>query len=398
MQDSINVLHVLNSAHGGSALSTFQLMEELKKSNINSSLVCFNNASAEQEKKIRALVDNRVIFIPLYWSNKRTRVTWWKRPVLEMLTLWQTWRGYKYQRQISELIKTYQINVIHTSTIVNPEGAIAARRNKLPHVWHVRELIGPNSYYSFPRFKSWIKYVENHAGFLIANSEATAKNLTLYFSQAIIKCIPNGINPQGYHRKVHGATSPLVVAMVGNVTSRLKNHAFFIKTAATFRHNQHVIFRIYGGLPAHDDLYFISLKKLIHEYGLNDTVSFMGHQESEKIMTDIDILFHPTGLESFGRIFIEAMAGGIPIIAVDDGGAVELVRNNINGFRLAENDSIQASAAIQHLLNSADLRNELGRNGREILENEYTLSLLQNRIRNLYDEMLKVNRQRNFIQ
>ena len=132
MKERINVLHVLNSAQGGSALSTFQLIEELKKHDVQSSLVCFNNASEEQKSKILELVDNRVIFIPLYWSNKRTRVTRWKRPLLEALTAWQTWWGYKYQSQISKLIHNNQINIVHTSTIVNPEGAIAARRNITP--------------------------------------------------------------------------------------------------------------------------------------------------------------------------------------------------------------------------------------------------------------------------
>jgi len=109
-------------------------------------------------------------------------------------------------------------------------------------------------------------------------------------------------------------------------------------------------------------------------------------------MRDIDILFHPTGLESFGRIFIEAMAGGIPILAADGGGAAELVRNNINGFRVPENDPVQASASLARMVHSADLRNELGRNGRAILESEYTLMLLERRIRNLYGEVLQTNR------
>ena len=184
------MLHILNSAQGGSALSTFQLIDKLKNDNILSSLVCFNNATSEDEKRIRELVDNPVIFIPLYWTNKRIRVAWWKRPLLEMFTVWQTWWGYKYQRQIDSLIKSHHIQIIHTSTIVTREGAIAARRNMVPHVWHVRELIGPASYYQFPRFKSWVSYVEKHANVFVANSEATTKNLSLYFNSSKIKCIP----------------------------------------------------------------------------------------------------------------------------------------------------------------------------------------------------------------
>ena len=389
MKERINVLHVLNSAHGGSALSTFQLIEELNANHIQSSLICYNNATEAQKIKICLLVDDRVLFIPLYWTNKRIRVRWWKRPLLEALTAWQTWWGYKYQSQISSLIKQHHIHLIHTSTIVNPEGAIAAKNNNLPHLWHVRELIGPNTYYSFPQFKSWVSYVEEHADFLVANSQATAKNLALYFQKSKIMCIPNGINPEGYTAKIHRATETLVVAMVGNVTSRLKNHEFFIKTATHFRNNKNFCFRIYGVLPAATDSYYVELKNSIHQNDLVETVTFMGHRENAAaIMSEIDVLFHPTGQESFGRIFIEAMAGGIPIVAVDEGGAVELVRTDINGFRVPENDTLAASRALKKMLDSAELRNQMGRNGRDIVEKEYSLGLLTERIIELYKTLL----------
>lgn len=389
MQGRINVLHVLNSAHGGSALSTFQLIEVLKANQVQSSLVCFNNATEELKTKIRKLVDDRVLFIPLYWTNKRIRVAWWKRPLLEALTVWQTWWGYKYQKQISSLIRQHHIHLIHTSTIVNPEGAIAAEKNNIPHVWHVRELIGPDTYYTFPRFRSWVSYVETHADFLIANSQATFKNLILYFRESKIQCIPNGIALEGYRVKIHRPSETLVVAMVGNVTSRLKNHEFFIKTAAHFRNNTSITFRIYGALPEDNDSYYVNLKELIHQNGLIDTVIFMGHRENAAmVMDEIDVLFHPTGYESFGRIFIEAMAGGIPIVAVDEGGAVELVRNSINGFRVPENNTVAAADALKKMINSVELRNQMGKSGRDIVEREYSLSLLADSILILYKKVV----------
>jgi len=84
---------VLNSAHGGSAISTFEMIEALRAKGIRSSLVCFNNASKEQREKIGELVEGRVVFIPLYWMNKRIRSALWKRPLLEVLSWWRTRRG-----------------------------------------------------------------------------------------------------------------------------------------------------------------------------------------------------------------------------------------------------------------------------------------------------------------
>lgn len=387
----IHVLHVLNSAHGGSALSTFQLIESLKAHGVKSSLVCFNNASKTQEQQISALVESRVLFIPLYWSNKRIRVAWWKRPILDGLTVWRTGWGYRYQSRISKLIETHQIQLIHSSTLVNPEGAIAAKKNNLPHVWHARELIGPNTYYEFPRFRSWINYVQKSASILVANSMATSKNLAVYFNPAKIASIPNGIDPAGYQVKIHSEKRPLVVGMVGNVTSRLKNHEFFIKTARQLVSRPDTQFRIYGSLPDAGDSYYSTLQNLIRESNLTERVTFEGNKESPSIMTEIDILFHPTGHESFGRIFIEAMAGGIPIVAVEGGGAVELVRQGINGYRVPPDDSKAAAFEIEKMLESHTLRNTLGHQGRAIVENEYTLAILTTRILSLYKVLLKID-------
>lgn len=380
--DQLHVLHVLNSAQGGSALSTFQLIEALRKKGVKSSLICFNNATAEQERAIGELMEGRVLFIPLYWTNKRTRVRWWKRPLLELYESLKTGRGYRFQGDFDAMIKTYRVNLVHTSTLVNREGAIAAARNNLPHVWHVRELIGPGFDYQFPHFKKWISFVDKNAGVLVANSSVTRTNLLKYFPDHKVRYIPNGIAVGDYTPKRHHAAEKLVVGMVANVTSRLKNHEFFIRTAA--KSDPAIEFRIYGALPGEKDGYFTRLKSIIAKDGLEPRVIFMGpRQNAADIMKEIDVLFHPNGMESFGRIFIEAMAGGIPILAVNQGGALELVKEGQNGFLVGNNDTLTASARLAILKDPTE-RNRLGAHGRRRVEADYALDRTSAMISDLY--------------
>lgn len=390
-EKEIHVLHVLNSAHGGSALSTFQLIHELKKRNIKSSLVCYNNAYPEQTEVISQLVDGRVIFIPLYWTNKRIRVKWWKRPLLEAYTLLKTWKGYRYQSRITDLIKKHKINIIHTSTLVNQEGAIAAKLNKLPHIWHVRELIGPGTYYQFSNYKKWTTMVSSHASVLVANSTITKKNLLQFFPESKIQYVPNGIDIGTYTVKAHRTSeNPLLVGMVANVTSRLKNHEFFIRTALRFVGDPAYEFRIYGALPGEQDAYLQYLRKIIKDNFAETKVKFVGHVASPAaIMREIDILFHPTGLESFGRVFIEAMAGGIPVVAVNQGGGLELIQQDINGYLVNDNDDEEAVLQITKL-KDLTRRNLFGKNGRAIVERYYTLERTADKIAALYKQYLPV--------
>lgn len=384
--ENIHVLHVLNSAHGGSALSTFELIDVLKTQGVKSSLVCFNNASPALAKSISDRVEGRVLFIPLYWMNKKIRAAWWKRPVMEVLSLWRTRSGHKYQDKIARLIKIEGINIVHTSTILNPEGAIAAKRNNLVHVWHVRELIGPNAYFQFPNFKKWIEFVADNTDCLVANSSVTQKHLADFF-QAKLLTIPNGINLDNFSVKEHQSNKAVVIGMVGNVTSRLKNHELFIRTAGILVQEGYT-FSIYGTLPSSDDLYYAQLQRTVNDLGLKDSVQFKGHYDNPfEIMKEIDILFHPTANESFGRIFIEAMAAGVPVIGVNQGGALEMIQDGVNGF-LVNADAKQASVKLKELAQSADLRNKMGRRGRLLVEQQYTVNRVGDQVIALYKKLL----------
>lgn len=392
MNTTLNVLHFLNSAHGGSALSTFQLIDALQEFNVGSTLVCFNNASPEQVRAISAKMEGRVLFIPLYWTNKRIRVKWWKRPLLELYSVFQTRKGYKYQSRIDALIRDNEIDVIHTSTLLNPEGAIAAARHRLPHVWHARELIGPGKYYQYNNYKRWAAAVDRQADFLIANSKVTLNNLTNYFSREKLKYIPNGIAVDQFSVRQHSDKNNFIVAMIGNVTSTLKNHKFFIEVAATFAAERTAEFRIYGALPEPDNPYYLGLQEMVSAYGPKDRLRFMGYRSDiANVIGEIDILFHPTRWESFGRIFIEAMAGGVPVIGLKNGGGEEMIVHGENGF-LVDEDADKVSAMIRTLGASARLRNQLGTNGRNTVMVHYDLKLCAFRIFNLYQDVIASRR------
>jgi glycosyltransferase involved in cell wall biosynthesis len=103
----------------------------------------------------------------------------------------------------------------------------------------------------------------------------------------------------------------------------------------------------------------------------------------------LDVLFHPCEFESFGRIFTEAMAARIPIVAVNEGGSIELVREGVNGLLVKNNSQSEAAKALRSLLSDEALRNEMGARGREIVVNEYSLERLASTIRSLYQEVIK---------
>lgn len=182
-----------------------------------------------------------------------------------------------------------------------------------------------------------------------------------------------------------------VVGMVGSVTSRWKNHEYFIRTAAMLVNRQDIEFRIYGALPAEKDPYYRKLRRLVSVSNLVGRFKFESFVTPQTIVKEIDVMFHPTQFESFGRIYVEALAAGVPVIAVDDGGALEMIVDGVNGYLIPSENAELAAVKIGELLDSPSLRNEMGERGRELACRKYSLSRLSDDLVALYKEVLGRN-------
>lgn len=59
------VMHVLNAAVGGAALSTLGLVKALQREGVESSAVCHDMGTREEREALRGALDGRVAFVPL---------------------------------------------------------------------------------------------------------------------------------------------------------------------------------------------------------------------------------------------------------------------------------------------------------------------------------------------
>ncbi len=131
------------------------------------------------------------------------------------------------------------------------------------------------------------------------------------------------------------------------------------------------------------------LKRQAESIGIRDNFIFTGwRSDAVKIIALFDILVVPSLNEGMGKVLIEGMALGKPIVASSVGGITDLVNNGDNGLLVPPRDSDTLGEAVLKLLRDKNLAKELGENGKANVCPEYDLFVMVRQIEDLYESLL----------
>lgn len=122
------------------------------------------------------------------------------------------------------------------------------------------------------------------------------------------------------------------------------------------------------------------LQRQAEHLGLAGRVHFLGyvpHPEAPRYLSMFDVLILPSETQSnwkeqFGRVLIESMACGTPVIGSDSGEIPNVIRRTRGGLVFPERNPEALASSLARVLNDADLRNRLASRGRETVLEEYT--------------------------
>jgi len=116
--------------------------------------------------------------------------------------------------------------------------------------------------------------------------------------------------------------------------------------------------------------------QLAKEFGVADRVQFSGWLSASELKAAYQrcaVTVMPTIMpEPFGKVGVEAMANGRPVVAFDVGGIRDWLKDGYNGFLVPPRDIKQLAARLNQLLIDAELAVELGANGRKYVEQNYS--------------------------
>jgi len=150
-------------------------------------------------------------------------------------------------------------------------------------------------------------------------------------------------------------------------------------------------------LDLRDDIYFVivgdgsqreELVSYAEQKGILQHVLFLGYwKNAVDIMRCFDIFLFVSNQEAFGLVITEAMAVGVPVVALDIESAVpELITDGSDGYIIKGKDFNSLAIKVCELLDHQELREKFITNARKKVETAFSMHSNVRAIRKLYFE------------
>lgn len=127
------------------------------------------------------------------------------------------------------------------------------------------------------------------------------------------------------------------------------------------------------------------LNELVQDLDLAGHIRFLGplpERDLHAAYAASDIFVLPSRYESFGLVYLEAMAHGLPVVGVRTGGVPEVIRENRTGFLL---DTAADTGAVEdvlvRLVSEPDLRLTLGAQAQDWVRGKFTWARAANAVK-----------------
>lgn len=263
-------------------------------------------------------------------------------------------------------------------------GCVAAWLARRPLVWNLHDILTADHFSEFNR-KIAVDLANRFARRIIVNSRATLEAFGASGGDVKkARIVYNGIDERPfldveegqvhkYRRSLPGG-SAFTVGVFGRLAPWKGQHVLLHALASL--PDVHAL--VVGDALFGEEDYAASLQQLAARLGVAERVHFLGFRtDIPRLMKCCDVIVHTSvSPEPFGRVLVEGMMAGRPVIGADAGGAREVVENGASGLMVMPGDSSALSNAIRHLLEHPEGRKRLSVAGQERARELFTVSAM----------------------
>lgn len=385
---TLNILYIAHERKlGGATISLLALIDEMiKRGHEIKVVVPTKKCPLALELKKR-----NIFIIPVFFA-------WWQMPsdwnvifkflfkalyILEKTQVYYVWKK----------VKAYKVDIIHTNSSTTDFGARLAQKLNVKHVWHIREF-GDADYnleYIKGKRKTW-EYMNDNSDRIVFISHSLQDYYKEYVSNQKWQVIYNGVSCEYlYERSYQDKKTGITFLIAGNL-NRNKQQMLVLQAANELVERGIFDFKVLiaGASSSMKDsqIYEEELKQYINEK-LPEHAQMLGKVEDMRqlrIGADVEIV--PSNREAFGRVTIEAMFGGMPVIGSDSGANVELIQDEINGVIFENGNYHDLAEKMLLFINDQSKISEMGKHAYEYAKNNFTAERNASEIEKLYYELV----------
>lgn len=264
--------------------------------------------------------------------------------------------------RLREICKTGQVRLIYANgSRAAFYGGVVGLLSSIPVIWHCRVITAD----------PWLDFLLLRlVGRIVVNSRATGSRFPLSF-QNKIDVVYNGFDLEWLGEPSvakpvlveDGWKTILVVARV----SRWKRHDLILTAFEAIAQAEQSAHLICVGANDHSDpSWWDQLQEKTGRSPFSSRIHWVGAVgDVRPWYRAASLLVLPSTNEPFGRVVVEAMASGVPVIATRSGGIPEIITDMQNGLLAPENDAAALGAAVLKILHDPSLQGRLAEAGRQ---------------------------------
>jgi len=281
---------------------------------------------------------------------------------------------------LSDYVKKNKINLVYTNTSTIISAAVAAKKNKIPSLFHVHEIPISNKIYEI--FIG--KIINRYSSKVLTVSNSVKKHWLKYIEVKKIERIYNGIIFSKTDSLVERERDQddFVITSVARIIP-YKGHSYLIDIAnELIKKSTKFKFLILGDTLSSYVSYEKSMKQKVKDLGLENQIKFLGFREDvSSIFKQSDLFIHPAiSPDPLPTVLFESLYNELPSVATNLGGAIEILDNGNNGLLIPYNDPKKAANLIYEYCTNTKLQKKHLENSKKNFKINFSSELFNKNI------------------
>jgi glycosyltransferase involved in cell wall biosynthesis len=300
-------------------------------------------------------------------------------PVWLSRARWLPYRGLRLLKtavmsvRVAWTIKKWDADIIYTNTVVIGVGALAARLVGIPHVWHSHESLAHNPSQKFDLGELTVSYLMHHlSDAIIVTSRSVANDYKHLPAPGKIRVVYQSVTPRADTSSPKTVTDRLFFqcVIIGSLHPwKGQDQAISAVAELAGRNiNVHLLLVGDGGKR-----YRAQLVQQAEALGVSRRIAFHGYAEDPlPLIRNADVVLVCSRWEAFGRVAVEAMLAGKPVIGSARGATGEIIQDGRTGLLYEWGNIRDLTKKIQFLHDNPKEKIRIGGYAQQWAQNRFT--------------------------